>query len=399
MPAFNAGLIFPWQDQDALALDISPIVFQWKWVNRFPIFTRIRQVPASQPEYLMQGFLQRPEYVTVSGAQLAADATLTVVDASYLYNGDTLEYLKADGTVEMMEVIGDPNVTTNQISVKRGDAFTTAAAITANTQLRVISNTRTGGEMNQRGIGPTPWKNVNWIQTNQKPVEIAGLLQDTTAFRSETLMAGAQDPLDAHRMRALLNMTEDFERSIVYQRGMSHSDTNTSRAKTKGIRQILGDSNEGVGGYNPLLYQPTNYASYGPEDMIRDAFEGPASRGGGPNIIFHATDFIGGFARWKLGLTRIVDMGVTQFNVELSGFTSPLAPDVVFIPAPKLRSGTYICVNEEDLILRYMRLPTWYLRGKNGDAWQGDIISRVGVQLNNPTMHRMVEGVTGFAAA
>lgn len=396
MPAANAGLIFPWQDQDALALDISPIVFQWRWVNRFPIFTRIRQVPAIQPEYLMQGFLQRPEYVTVSVSQLATDVTLTLVDASYLYNGDTLEYMKSDGTVEMMEVTGDPNTTTNQVSVVRGDAFTAAAAITANTQLRIISNTRTGGEMNQRGIGPTPWKNVNWIQTNQKPVEIAGLLQDTLAFRSETLQAGAQDPLDAHRMRALFNMTEDIERALVYQRGMSHSDTATFRAKTKGIRQILGDSN--TIDYEPLLNHPTNFAAYSPEDFIRDAFQGPASQGGGPNIIFISTDFIGGLARWKLGLTKIADMGTTELNVEISGFTSTLAPDVTFIPAPKLRAGSYICVNEEDIILRYMRLPTWYLRGKNGDAWQGDIIARIGLQLNNPNMQRMVEGITGFAA-
>lgn len=390
VPNADYGTVFPWDNPDALGEDLTEVAMEWRWVNLAPFFTRIQKFPATNPECHMTGTSRRPDTVTVTVAATATDTVLTVADPTYILNGDTLELRFANNTVEMLEVIADPNEAAAQITVKRGDAFTTAGAIPANTALNLVSNTRTGGEENQKGIAPRAWKRVNWIQTLQHPVEVAGVLQDTSAYRSGVIAPGAATPLDAFRMRGLQDMVLDADRAIIYQRGMAPTDSNTKRAKTKGVRQICQDA----GSY---INQPTNYAAFTPEDFTREVSEIPAGAGGSPNVFFISNDWITAFARWKLPLVKM-NMGETGFNVSITAFESNAA-DGIFVHAPRLRRGTLFATTEEDLIIRYMRMPTWYLRGKLGDTWKGDIISRIGVQLNNAEQSRFIEGITGFAPA
>jgi hypothetical protein len=84
--------------------------------------------------------------------------------------------------------------------------------------------------------------------------------------------------------------------------------------------------------------------------------------------------------------------------MRIDAFTTQ-ATTGIFVVAPRLRPGTLIAFTEEDAMLRFMRLPTWYLRGKQGDSWEGDMIARLGVQLNNPEQGRYIEGITNWAAA
>jgi hypothetical protein len=389
-PASNAGLLFPWEEQDLVGEDLTVVVQNWKYVNTNPFFARLAMKQVGQIEFHTMGRNQRPDTATLAAAVTAVDTVFTLDDVSYILNGDTFELLYATGDTEQIEVVADPNLTTNQITVKRGDAFTTPGAFPIDTEMRLIANTRTGGEKNQRGISPRTWKNVNWVQTIQHPVEVSGVLQDTANYRSRILQAGAATPLDAHRMEALDNMVDDFERAIVYQRGIGPIDADTKRVKTKGIRQQLRDANS-------YIFQPENYAAYSPFDLLRDVFEGPAGVGGTPNLYMVSKDWPAGLSRWKMPLIR-EDMGFTEFDMRIEAFTTQ-ATSGIFVVAPRLRPGTLIAFAEEDTMLRFMRLPTWYLRGKQGDTWEGDMIARLGVQLNNPEQARMIEGVTNWAAA
>lgn len=390
MPAANLGLVFPWEVSEAIPEDLSEVATQWRWINRNPLVTRLPSYPCDQQEFTTQGSNYRPETVKVTAAAVAGDTTLTCEDVSYIMNGDTLELTFADSTVEMMEVVSDPVEATNQLLVKRGDAGTTAGAIPVNTLLRVIGNSRTGGEKNQKGIAPRHWRNKNWIQTYQHPVEVSGLLMDTRSYRMRSIAPGAT-PLDTYRMRQLGNQLDDIERSLVYQRGVSAVDEDTKRAKTKGYRQQIADA----GGY---IYRPVNYAGYTPYDLLRDVGSGPASVGGSPNLYFISTDWIAGLTHWKMPLVR-VDMGVTSFNMIIDGFESSFAPGALFIPAPRLKPGTLFATRDELLYLRYMRQPSWFIRGRMGDTIEGDIISRYGAAIDSPEQSRFIEGVTGWAAA
>lgn len=391
MPVGNLGLVFPWKVSNAIGEDLTEVATQWRWVNRNPFFTRLAAYPCDQIEFTAEGSNNRPDTVRVTVAALATDTTLTLADVTYLMNGDTLELTFANSTVEVMEVIADPNETASQVTVKRGDAFTTAGAIPINTDLRIIGNSRTGGEKWQKAIGPTHWRRANWIQTYQHPVEIAGVLQDTRSYRTRTIAPGSATPLDAYRMRALSNEIDDIERSIVYQRGMAPTDSNTKRAKTKGVRQQCQDS----GSY---IYQPTNYAAYKPADFARDLAQGPAGNGGSPNLFFVSNDWLGGLATWKMPMAMI-DMGTTAFDIRIEAFRSDVSPGAVFVRAPRLKAGTIFACNGDDVFLRYMRMPFWKPRGNSGDTEEGDIISRLGVQMNNPDQQRFIEGITGFAPA
>lgn len=388
-PIGNLGTVFPWEVHEALAEDLTMVSFQWRWVNRNPFFTRLPSYPAGQTEYNMVGSFLRPDSVTVTAPIAAGDTRLTLADASYLMNGDTLELTFADFSVEVMEVIGDPDEVAMTVPVKRGDAGTTPGAAPAGTVLMLISNTRTGGEEWQKAIAPKHWKRANWIQTIQHPVEVSGVLQDTTLYNVGSIAPGAQFPLDAYRMRALENFINDAERMIVYQRGVKPDDEEGHRGKTKGLRQLMQEA----GSY---IYQPENYGAYTPYDFLRDVNEGPAFVGGSPDLYFISRDWIGGLTRWKMPLVRI-DMGVTAFDVTIDAFSSSIAPNGIFIPAPRLKQGTVIAANSQDLMLRHMRQPTWFPRGRGGDKYAGDIIARFGVQLNLPEQARFIEGITGYA--
>jgi hypothetical protein len=94
-----------------------------------------------------------------------------------------------------------------------------------------------------------------------------------------------------------------------------------------------------------------------------------------------------------------MDMGTTGFDVRIEAFTSDVSPNAVFIKAPRLYPGTIFACNSEDVFLRYMRMPFWKPRGQSGDTEEGDIIARIGVQVNNAEQQRYIEGITGFAAA
>lgn len=383
MPAADQGAEFPWEQSDAILIDLTAVAFEW-YMNMTPLLSRLAQRRARQVQFNMVGHAIRPNQVLLMASISNSATTLTVQDSSFFMNGDVLEL----STGEHVEVAADPDTVANTLTVVRGVEGTTAQAITVTTGSEpvcyLLSNSRTGGERWQHGIFPKTWADVNWCQTSQHPVEVSGLLQDTEAFLNEDM---APTPLDFNRQRQLDNMMFGYERAFLYGLGEAPTTSSSKRAKTKGILKRLSEVNN-------VHFQPTGYAAYTPDMLTRDLY---SQVNGNPDILMLSTDFRQALGIWKMPLIR-ADMGTTEFNQVIETFVIPSFGPQAVIFNPQLRKGTALALRLADLIIRFMRLPTWWVRGKAGDTWEGDIVARMGIQINNPELQTAVTGVTGFAA-
>lgn len=381
-PREDQGVEFPWEQSDAILIDLTPVAFPY-YINMCPLVTRLRQVPARQVEYKSVGHAQRPNAFLLMASATATGTTLTPNDASIFMNGDVIEL----PTGEHCEVAADPDTVANTITVTRAMEGTTGTAVTVVTgsepQCYLIGNTRTGGEEFQRGIFPKTWLQSNWIQTSQHPVEISGLFQDTANWLNAEM---APTPLDMGRMRQLKNLMEGYERAFLYGLGAAPTAESTKRAKTRGILKRLSD----VG--NVVTPNSSDKAAYTPEMLFRDLW---SNINGYQNLLMLSPDWRGALVTWKVGVSLILQ-DQTNFNMNIETFEIPSFGAQAVVFNPQMRKGTALALREEDLSLRYMRMPSWYPRGKNGDAWKGDLIARMGIQVDNPELQSAVVGVTGF---
>ena len=122
------------------------------FVNRCPLVTRLPRVPIGSTTFTIVSRVARPRTLKLAAAMAAGDASVTFSDASYLMVGDVLEF--ASG--ERAEVTADPNLTTNVATVRRAAEGTTAAAGLVNDTVRLVGNSRTGGEVNQAAVAMKP---------------------------------------------------------------------------------------------------------------------------------------------------------------------------------------------------------------------------------------------------
>lgn len=382
-PAEDQGVEFPWEQASAISVDLTGVAFDY-FVNRTPIVSRAAQFPATQQTYNMFGHANRPNQVKVMASITNVATTINVSDASVFMNGDILEL----PTGEHVEVSADPDLVGNNLTVVRGVESTTATAITvvggSEPTAWLIANSRTGGERWQHGIFPKTWTALNWIQTAQHPVEISGVFQDTTGWQNAV---ASPDPLDFGRQTQLENMMVGYERAFIYGIGESPTSAPSKRGKTKGIMKRLAE----VGN---VTNAPEGFAGYTPDRMMRDLW---GNINGNQNLLMLSPNFRYGLALWKIKKTPI-DMGTTVFDMRIESFVVPEFGPMLVIFNPCLRPGTAMALREQDIIVRYMRRPTWYARGKPGDTWEGDIIARMGIQTNNPELQTAVTGITGFAA-
>lgn len=384
-PREDQGVEFPWEQSDAILVDLSPVAFPY-FVNMTPLVARLQQRRAGQVQYTQMGHAARPNVFQLMASVNTTATTFTVNDATIFQNGDIVEM----PTGEHCEVNADADVTNNQISVLRGVEGTTGTAITvvaaSEPTCYLIANSRTGGEEFQRGIFPKTWTQNNWVQTSQHPVEVSGLLMDTDNWFNAM---GAADPLDFGRMAQLKNMMEGYERAFIYGIGAAPTASSTKRAKTKGIIKRLNE----VG--NVTTPSSGDRAAYTPDMLMRDLF---SRINGYQNLLMLSPDWRQAMATWKIGVS-LMDMGATEYNMAIDTFVIPTFGRLAVIFNPQLRKGTALALREQDLWVRWMRLPSWFLRGRNGDAQKGDIIARMGIQVNNPELQTAVIGVTGFASA
>jgi hypothetical protein len=376
--AYLQGIQTAFDNQAEVRNNIYVVASNW-FVNRCPLVTRIPRVPVGSTAFTIISRGHRPRTATVAAAVAATDVQISLVDVSPLMNGDVLEL--ASG--ERVEIVADPNIIANTITVRRGAEATTPATGAVNDTIRLIGNSRTGAEVNQSGVALKPVGITQYCQTWQHPVQIGGSLQASSAFETSQ---GARSPFDQVKMDALQNLMDDMEYCSYYGRGEDPSVS--GRPKQKGLRTLLTSN---------LTTNPVNAAAYKATDLIRDTLQPCRISGGEPDVLLVSSNFMTGLATWGQAVQRI-DAGVNVFGTPIDIFEAPFLGGVTIIEAPLLKPFSAICLSSGEVRMRMKRNEFWNPRGVRGDAYEGDWIAEGAVEVDNQAHHAWVEGITAFSA-
>ena len=379
MPSsYLQGIQSSFDNQAQIANDISVVSSNW-FVNRCPIVARTPRVPVGSVTFSMVGRGFRPRVAALAAAVAAGDNQLALVDASPFMNGDVLEL--ASG--ERVEITAAPNTLTNVVSVRRGAEGTTASAGSASDVIRLISNSRTGGEVDQLGVALRPTTVLQYCQTWQHPVQVSGTLQSSAGYQTSR---GIRSPFDQNKMDALQNLMDDMEVSTYYGRGEDPSAS--GRPKQKGIKSLL-TANQ--------VTAPTNAGAYKATDFLRDTLEACRVGGGDPDVLLLSTNFMVGLALWGQSVMR-VDAGTNVFGTAIDVFEAPFLGGITLIEAPLLKPFTAVALTSSEVRMRMKRNEFWNPRGSRGDSFEGDWVAEGAIEIENPAHHAWVEGITAFSA-
>ena len=292
--AYLQGIQGAFDNQAQIRNDVAVVAINW-FVNRCPLVTRVPRVGCGSTTFTMVNRSFRSRVAALAAAVATSDAQIALVDASPFMNGDVLEL--AGG--ERVEIVADPNVTTNVVQVRRGVEGTSPGTGAINDIVRLIANSRTGSEVNQSGVAYKPVGVNQYCQTWQHPVQVGGALQASHGYQG---VQGVGSPFEQGKMDALQNLMDDMEASSYYGRGEDPSVT--SRPKQKGLRALLAGN---------LTTAPTNAGAYKPTDLIRDTLEKCRTGGGDPDVLIVSTNFMTGLATWGHAAQRI-EAGVNVFG-------------------------------------------------------------------------------------
>lgn len=370
--AFSGGLI----PRDVFGVAIN------LYINRTPLLARLPKLPVGSPEFVVVGDGFRPRLTQLSVTTDNSQTTITPIDATMFENGDVIKI-----ETEIMLVSGrTANGTT--ITVVRGYDGTSAAAHTAGTapnqlEIHLITNTRTGAEVDQDGIARIADTYTQYLQTIQHPYQVGGALQANSNYIAGT----GSSPLDRFRTLAIQHTSDDAESAMLYGTGVAMTGP-TSKPQMLGIRNIVPGSN--------FTSAPTNASAYKSSDFMRDTISKVTQGGGNPTLILVSTDFQAGFSTWANPLVRVT-AGANVFGTAINLFEAPFISGAYVVPAPMLKPGTAVALSADEARIRVKRSMMDKPRGSRGDAFEGDVIAELAIELDNPSHHAWVEGVTGFA--
>ncbi len=376
--AYLQGIQLSESNQPEIRNDIFVVTTNW-FVNRCPLVTRVPRAPAGSTTFTLVSRHFRPRSVSVAAAVAATDTVINLLDASWLMNGDVLALVSG----ERVEIQSDPNLTLNQITVRRGVEGTTPATGSVGDVLQLIGNSRTGAEIDQSGIALAPIGVSQFCQTWQHPVQVGGSLQASRAFQTS---AGVRTPFDQTKMDALQNLMDDMESTSYY--GLGDDPAVALRPKQKGLRTLI-QTNKTTAPVNAGMYRAT--------DFIRDTLQACRQNGGDPDVLLLSSNFMTGLATWGQAVQRI-DAGVNIFGTPINVFEAPFLGGVSIIEAPLLKPYSAACLTSSEVRLRMKRNEFWNPRGTRGDAFEGDWIAEGAIELENEMHHAWVEGITAFSA-
>jgi hypothetical protein len=398
MPAsFLQGFMGTQQATVEARNDITVFIRNW-FANRNPLATRLPYVPVDTVTWVSYNHKYRNRSVTSSGS-FTTGTTLTVSDNSNFLNHDLIMVTDSAGSgTEIMQIGADP-LASNQLTVVRG-VYTTApysllTNVTSGSTVTLLSNSRTGAEINQTGLTTVGLPRTAYAQTYQMPVQIGGSAQTA---RAQVMPAGIQSPFDFNQTIQLQNLVDDIENTIYYGVGQAPLDAannggTAQTAKMAGIRSILTTNN--------ISFQtsttPSNAAAYSSTDLIRDTLQACRTGGGEPDLLVVSTNFMSAFAIWGQAVQRI-PAGETAFGTPISVLEAPFLHGVTIIEAPLLSPYTAIALTSSEVYLRNKRNPFWNLRGNRGDMIEGEWIAELGLEVINESHHAFVEGITAFSA-
>jgi hypothetical protein len=375
---YDQGIITPYDSLGVIPVEVYSAAINF-FVNRTPLYSRFPHLPVGSLSFKINNTKYRPSTVTLGGAVLVGDGTITMADASYLMVGDVIEIEN-----EFVQVTADPNTTTNVVAVARGVAGTTAAGHTTGLTGYLLGNARTGAEINQSAINQVPNPLVQNLQTFQHPVQVGGSIASAFDY---ALPPGVESLIGFQRLKAMQEVADGYERSAYYGKPAALSAT-VVRPMQTGLRTLLTTNNTAA---------PVNAAAYKPSDLIRDTIQPCFANGGNPDIFIVSTDFMTGLSIWGQAVQRI-PAGENAFGVPIDLFEAPFLSGIRIVPGPLLRQGTVICLTSGEVRNRAKREMFSKPRGSRGDAEEEDIIMEMAIDAENEHHGAWVSGITGFSA-
>lgn len=355
--------------------DIFGIAVNW-FVNRTPVLSRFPKLPVGSPSFKITNDGFRPRSGSVNnGAATGTGTTFTVADGSALDVGDVI-------LIES-ELILVTGIAGNVLTVVRGYGSTTNASHADLIGYSLITNTRTGAEVDITAMSRIPTPTTQWCQTVQHAYQVGGALEGTTNY-----VSGLGGPLDRDRMLAMQHCFDDFESACYFGTAVGVT-SSTTRPMMGGLKSLITTNK---------TTSPTNASAYKPSDLIRDTVQKCFNNGGNPAYLIVSPDFLTGLAIWGNAAMR-VQAGSSVFGTAIDLFEVPFLSGMSIIPAPLLGTGTAICVSAAELRIRLKRPLRDKPRGSRGDAFEGDLIMEGAVELDNEAHHAWVSGVTAFAAS
>ena len=376
--AFNIDLTGPY-DFDGITQHDFHAALRLYYQDRYPLVTRLSTMPTSALQLVAVDDDWRPRKTTVTTTINSAVTTLVVGNAFRAEEGDVLEM----DSGEQVLVTAVNTTTTNTLTVSRGYAGTSANAQNSTTTVYLVSNTRTGAEVDQTARTNIPAGTTTTPQTVQKPYQIGGSLEASSG--SMSIPNGFPSIVGYQRWKAGQETLHDMESAIFYAQYVALAG-DTTRPQMRGIKQRLTTNN---------VTSPTNASAYKPSDFERDFMTGPHGSGGAPNLLVLSNEYRQAFFIWGMALIQErVQNTVLGVNIEV--FQCPtLSAMIVF--DPMLRAYHGVSLTADEAWMAWKRPIFDKPRGSRGDATEGDVIGECCVMLNNEAHHAWVQGVTGFA--
>jgi hypothetical protein len=195
-----------------------------------------------------------------------------------------------------------------------------------------------------------------------------------------------REPFDAHRMDALQDLVDEMETDSYYGEGVDPVIGFPPRQK--GLRTLL---------ITNRVTSPANAGAYRPADFLRDTLQACRDKGGDPDVLLVASNFLTGFATWGLAFRRI-DAGVNLFGVPIAVFEAPFLGGVSVVEAPLLKPFTAVCLTSAQVRMRMVRNEFWRPSGDLGAAMEGHWVAEGAVEVEDEHHHAWVEGIAAFAA-
>lgn len=381
------GIINPFAVASEVVYPIDAFV-RSTFFQEAPLFAGLPRLQIGADKFKMGAAKVRSKSLTLGVAITDAGATsITVSDGSIVQVGDVLELISG----ERVEVTADP--AGNVLTVRRGVEGTTAATQLISTAVYLLYNSRTGAEVDQTGNRSAPTFIDQYVQTFQYPVQIGGKAEAMNAIA----LAGGASLSGTERDKKLIEFVRDAETALCYGKG--DDGAVGSRRKMKGLKAII---TEGASGN--VATSPVNASAYTPVDLHRDAFQTVIAAGGRPDTLLVSAGMVSAFVKW--GWAKILQspsetgMGVNtqQMFVPLLGYP------ITLLVSMMLRGNTAVCLSTTDGMSnsrvrnRFIRQESWSPRANRGDAVEGEWLGDFAIEVDDPSHHSWVEGVTTFAA-
>ncbi len=326
-----------------------------------------------------------PTVVTTSTSYLSTDTTITVTSthAARLTVGTILKSLR---TTELLRVTG-VNTGTDAITVTRGAAATTAAALNSAEELQILGFSDTEGNTSPESVTSEPTIKTNYMQCMRTAVEMSGRDLNSENYGEDEWARAWKLAAEAHALK--------YEKSYLFNNGVQ----STNPTITGGVEYFVTTNVTNVAGAltEPVLIDSfmrplfrRNYSQSSVFVMAGELFCRALDGFGRDQIRYDPADTVAGIAigryRSSFGEIKIIRHGlmtdgsaVTPANTGWQGYAMGLNMS---------RVGERIYKGRGNMKRENIQTP-------DKDGKKSEILSDKGFWIASELQHCIFKGITG----